>query len=31
LVSAKDILNNVAEVPESKKAALTRVYDLLNK
>jgi hypothetical protein len=24
-------LNNVAEVPESKKAALTRVYDLLNK
>jgi len=29
LVSAKDILNNVAEVPESKKAALARVYDLL--
>ena len=29
LVSAKDILNNVAEVPESKKAPLARVYDLL--
>ena len=29
LVSAKDILNNVAEVPESKKAALARIYDLL--
>lgn len=29
LVSPKDILNNVAEVPESKKAALARVYDLL--
>ncbi|NDE85208.1 MAG: hypothetical protein EB056_04170 [Verrucomicrobia bacterium] len=31
LVSAKDILNHTAEVPESKKAALARVYDLLNK
>jgi len=29
LVSAKDILNNSAEVPEAKKAALARVYDLL--
>jgi len=29
LVSAKDILNNVAEVPESKKAAVSRIYDLL--
>ena len=29
LVSAKDILNNVAEVPESKKAPLARIYDLL--
>lgn len=29
LVSAKDILNNIAEVPESKKAPLARVYDLL--
>ncbi len=29
LVSAKDILNNVAEVPESKKAPMARVYDLL--
>lgn len=29
LISAKDILNHVAEVPESKKAAMARIYDLL--
>lgn len=29
LVSAKDILNNVAEVPGSKKAAMDRIYNLL--
>ena len=29
LVSAKDILNSVAEVPEAKKPAMARIYDLL--
>ena len=29
LVSAKDILNSVAEVPASKKDGMARIYDLL--
>jgi lipid-binding SYLF domain-containing protein len=29
MVSAKDILNSVAEVPASKKDGMARIYDLL--
>jgi hypothetical protein len=29
MVSAKDILNDIAVVPEAKKAGMTRIYDLL--
>jgi len=29
LVSVKDILNSVAEVPSSKKDGMARIYDLL--
>jgi lipid-binding SYLF domain-containing protein len=29
MVSAKDILNDIAVVPEAKKASMTRIYDLL--